>query len=667
MKLLRQASIQRKQMLIIMLTTTVALLLACAAFVTYEIFTFRAAMVRNLQTMAEIIGDNSAATLDFNDPKAAEETLAALKKEPSMVGACLYLKDGEIFATFDREGDAGVFTPPKLPGQGYSFSGNLLTLFAPIHYKGDNIGMVCLVSDTHALYARLERYAVIVSLVFLVTLSTAFLLSGRLQRLISGPILQLVETASAVARDKNYSLRAVKFSEDELGVLVNAFNGMLEQIEKHDQVLQAAHENLEQRVAERTKELAASVSVLNATLNGTADGIIVTDCQGNVCSYNKKFLEMWRLPHDQIVLGTDTIIPLASNQMKDRSGFLARVHELYGNPDVESHDILEFKDGRTFERDSQPQCLNGESIGRVWCFRDITERRRAEAELVSTHRQLIDTSRQAGMAEVATSVLHNVGNVLNSVNVSNAVVSEKIRNSRVVNLSKIATMVYEHKDDLAGFFTNDSKGKQLPGYLCDLAVHLKDEQQEIIHELGSLSTNIEHIKEIVSMQQGYARVSGTSETLNVMDLVEDAVRMNAGAIERHEVTLVREYGDPVMATVDKHKVLQILVNLIRNAKYALDEGHPDKKLMTLRVKANGDDQIKISVVDNGVGIPARNLTRIFNHGFTTRKEGHGFGLHSGALAARELGGSLTVHSDGPGRGASFTLEFPRQPVREQKL
>jgi C4-dicarboxylate-specific signal transduction histidine kinase len=204
----------------------------------------------------------------------------------------------------------------------------------------------------------------------------------------------------------------------------------------------------------------------------------------------------------------------------------------------------------------------------------------------------------------------------------------------------------------------------LPEYLSNLAVHLVEEQGEIMRELGLLTGNIEHIKEIVTMQQSYARVSGVLESLNVADLMEDALRMNAGALDRHEVRVVREFNQAVPVTVEKHKVLQILVNLIRNAKYALDDGMPSEKRMTLRVAANGDDLVKISIIDNGVGIPPENLTRIFGHGFTTRKEGHGFGLHSGALAARELGGSLSVHSDGPGKGACFTLEFPREPRKK---
>jgi signal transduction histidine kinase len=294
-------------------------------------------------------------------------------------------------------------------------------------------------------------------------------------------------------------------------------------------------------------------------------------------------------------------------------------------------------------------------------FIDITDRKRAEEDLENLHKQLLDSSRQAGMAEVATDVLHNVSNVLNSVNVSFAVVSDKVRKSKVSNLAKAAGLLQEHKDDLAAFLNSDPKGTQLPGYLINLAQHLTEEQAEVLKELQLLSSHVEHIKEIVAVQQNYYRVSGVVELLPVAELVEDALRLNAATLAHHDVQIVREYAEAPPVLVEKHKVLQILVNLIGNAKYALDEsGQPDKRL-TLRVAKNSSDFVHVSVVDNGVGISPENLTRIFEHGFTTRKDGHGFGLHSSAFVAKELGGTLTVHSDGVGRGATFTLALPCPP------
>ena len=160
------------------------------------------------------------------------------------------------------------------------------------------------------------------------------------------------------------------------------------------------------------------------------------------------------------------------------------------------------------------------------------------------------------------------------------------------------------------------------------------------------------------MQQGYAKVSGVFEDLPLDRLVEDAIAMNIGALERHGVTLERRFTHTPPAHVDRHRVLQILINLIRNAKFALDEVQRPDKVIAITVERAESGGVRVTVADNGVGIPPENLTRIFGHGFTTRQDGHGFGLHSGALAAQEMGGSLGVHSDGPGRGATFTLELP---------
>ena len=283
----------------------------------------------------------------------------------------------------------------------------------------------------------------------------------------------------------------------------------------------------------------------------------------------------------------------------------------------------------------------GEIVGTFGISKDITGLKRAEARLETAHKQLVETSRLAGMAEVATSVLHNVGNVLNSVNISGSLIGERVKKSKVSSLAKVAALFQEHAADLPGFFAGDPRGRQLPGYLSDLAAHLGVEQEDILQELASLAANIEHIKEIVNMQQSYARVAGVTESLPVVDLIEDALRMNAAAMERHQVNVIKDYLATPLIDVDKHKILQILVNLMRNAKYALDEAQRPDKRMILRVESR-DGRVQISVIDNGIGIPAENLTRIFEHGFTTRKHGHGFGLHSGALVAKELGGSLTL-------------------------
>ena len=293
---------------------------------------------------------------------------------------------------------------------------------------------------------------------------------------------------------------------------------------------------------------------------------------------------------------------------------------------------------------------------------DVTESKRAQVELENLHQQLVDASRLGGMAEIATNVLHNVGNVLNSVNISTGLIADHVRKSRTSSLARVVVLLQEHSHDLGAFLTADSRGKHVPAHLARLSEHLTAEQVEIATELDSVRANVDHIKQIVAMQQNYARFGGAKEMTNLVQLAEDSLRMKQGALSRHGVAVVREFENVPPMNVEKHKILQILVNLLGNAKHACDESNRADKQLTFRV-ANGDGTVKLSVIDNGIGIPPENLTRIFNYGFTTRKGGHGFGLHSSALAAKEMGGSLTARSDGPGQGATFTLELPC-PIRE---
>ncbi|MEN6331846.1 MAG: PAS domain S-box protein [Smithella sp.] len=289
----------------------------------------------------------------------------------------------------------------------------------------------------------------------------------------------------------------------------------------------------------------------------------------------------------------------------------------------------------------------------------IAAKEKALSELASAQSKLLEMSRAAGMAEVATGVLHNVGNVLNSVNVSCTLIRDQLEQSRIGNVARVAGLLVEPEGGLTRFLMEDPRGRQIPAYLASLAPVLEDEQQLLLRETLSLRDRVEHIKEIVVMQQNYGRVSGVEETIPVEQLLEDAVTFNSEALARHGITVHRQYQPVPPITVDKHKVLQILLNLISNAKYACTEdGRGGEKCIILRVFSPDPQRVLIQIEDNGMGIPPENLSRIFQHGFTTRKTGHGFGLHSGALAARELSGNLTAQSEGQGAGAVFTLDLP---------
>ena len=294
-----------------------------------------------------------------------------------------------------------------------------------------------------------------------------------------------------------------------------------------------------------------------------------------------------------------------------------------------------------------------------------TSRRRAlrlvqerTAELRGAQAQLVDAARQSGMAEVATNVLHNVGNVLNSVNVSANLASQKVRGSKGAGLSKAVALLDEHAGDLGGFLTTDARGRALPGYLDKLAATLVVERESLEEELLRLTNAVAHIKDIISAQQSLAGVSGVIEAVRISNVLEDALLM-AGVRGDVEVAVTIEVpeDDPLLS-MDKHRVLLILLNLIGNAMRAMKRNTGRPRRLNLRAELTAGQVMSVTVADNGVGIPPENLNGIFMHGFTTDAQGHGFGLHSSAVAAQEMGGELTVHSDGVDRGAIFTLEVP---------
>jgi signal transduction histidine kinase len=290
----------------------------------------------------------------------------------------------------------------------------------------------------------------------------------------------------------------------------------------------------------------------------------------------------------------------------------------------------------------------------------IVAKDRAHTELADAQKSLVAVSRLSGMAEVATGVLHNVGNVLNSINVSAAIIADRLRESRIAQLGDLARQLQEQQNHLGDFLANDPRGKRILPYLGKLSARLAQERDELCKEAASLAQHVSHVKEIVAMQQTYARASGVIEKIPATSLLEDVISIVQPSLDRNGIVLQREFEDLPPLMTDRHKVLQLLLNLVRNAEDAVRSGGTLPRKIILRVQHLGEDRLQIQVADNGIGILPENLVRIFSHGFTTKKNGHGFGLHSGALAASQLGGSLTAESEGPERGATFTLELPLQ-------
>jgi PAS domain S-box-containing protein len=303
----------------------------------------------------------------------------------------------------------------------------------------------------------------------------------------------------------------------------------------------------------------------------------------------------------------------------------------------------------------------GALIRHTGIITDVTDRKQAEEQLAATQAQLLEASRRAGMAEIATNVLHNVGNILNSVNVSAGVVRSTLRESRSRGLGQAVELLREHEGGLADFLTLDERGRQLPAYLAAITQALREEQQAMIEELEHLVRSIDHIKEVVSVQQSRARSGGVFEPAQISELVDEAVRMLADALLRDGIVVVREFAPVPAARLDRARVLQVLVNLVSNARTALEGAPHGARRITLRIDSVAGERLRVTVRDEGEGISEQTMARLFTHGFTTRRHGHGFGLHSCALAAADMGGTLVAHSDGPGRGATFTLELPLGP------
>jgi predicted ATPase/signal transduction histidine kinase len=278
-------------------------------------------------------------------------------------------------------------------------------------------------------------------------------------------------------------------------------------------------------------------------------------------------------------------------------------------------------------------------------------------ELANAQGRLVELSRRAGMAEVASGVLHNVGNVMNSVNVGVQVARESLRALPVERLEKVCELFDLNAGRLGDWLEKDESGRHMPHYLRQLARVLIARKQTVRGEIEHVLEQLEHMKKIIAAQQSYARVQGVTEVCTLQEIVESALAISDPALRAARVEVVRKYQDVPAALFDRHQILQILVNLVTNARHALEERGAGERRIVMRVFA-ADGMAGVEVCDNGIGIRPENLGRIFTHGFTTKKTGHGFGLHNSANAAQQMGGSLTVHSEGEGKGASFVLRVP---------
>jgi len=658
----RDFSVRTKMTLVVLASCAISLAVASVGLFLFQRYMMQEAFKNDIITLGQVLAHQSSGPVIFQDAQAASELLAALRSEPQVVSAVIRMPDGKALAGW------GSPLPLMADARGEAQDGvrwvgrRQLHIVHGIRWRGERVGTFGLVADFTTVYGRLILWSWgLAGLVTIGAVTIGVSVTRALQGTITRPILQLAGIARSMADSAQFTQRAVRQSGDEVGMLTDAFNHMLDRQEQAAANLRRSNHELAREVSARGRAqeaLVASEQRFRSMFENATVGIYRSTPDGLILMANPALVRMLGFESAEELLSQELGVGGVQESV-DRRRFLLRVEregEVHGAEwkwrKRDTTPIVVRENAKAI-RDDDDRLLYFEGV-----VEDITARKAIEAELERLNREVQEASRQAGRAEVATGVLHNVGNVLNSVNVSVNLLQDRLEKSKVSSLEKATALIEEHRADLSRYLNDDPKGQIVPGLLVKLGRHLAEERRDSLEELKSLAANVEHVKEIVAMQQSYARVSGVLEALSPSQLMEDALRINQAGLSRHGVLVQRHYDDSPRVLVDKHKVLQILINLIRNSKYALDAMPDGQKQLDLEIRANGSGMVRMVVRDNGVGIPPNNLTRIFSHGFTTKKDGHGFGLHSGALAAKEMGGSLSAMSDGPGRGATFVLELP---------
>jgi two-component system, sensor histidine kinase ChiS len=286
------------------------------------------------------------------------------------------------------------------------------------------------------------------------------------------------------------------------------------------------------------------------------------------------------------------------------------------------------------------------------------ELQRTLSALQNTQSQMMQMAHLAGMTEIATGVLHNVGNVLNNVNISTTVLGERLRQLRIEGLGKVVKLFDEHPDDLETFLARDHRGRQVKDYLASLAKTLAADQQELLSELGFLSDKVQHIRNIIVAEQNYAKRVSFKEQCDLSALIEDVLLMRSHSLQKAGIAVVRDFEELPPMVLERSKLLQVIENLVKNAIESIASHDGSKRLIELKLKRLAEGRVRLTVTDTGRGIEPEHANRIFNFGFTTKKSGNGFGLHHAANAMTEMGGKISAHSDGLGHGATFELEIP---------
>jgi len=467
------------------------------------------------------------------------------------------------------------------------------------------------------------------------------------------------------------SARLEETRQAVLELLVNQASLVLDNVHMRQHAVE--HRLSEER--SRRETLVAKYQ-LQELIEHSPAAIYVKDREGRYRVINSRFESAYGIPREQILGHTDLELVqseharmlMENDQRVMASGLTSQFEEsLAVRGDVRTYISVKFP---LRAEDGSIHSVCGIST-------DITDRKRAEqalqqaneqleqrvsertTQLHSAQKELLDRARHAGMAEIASSILHNLGNALTGITVSSALLRERVQGLPIGSLERLATLMDRSPEALGAFLAHDEKGRHVPEFLKKLRARFAEERQLLLEECAAMAGKVERANSVIAAQQTYARNRITlRETLRLSELAEDALRL-AGISEGFDEVIHREYGQEEPGLYERHVIMQILVNLIANAKNAVRErGQGPPARITLTVHQD-ENRTSVTVSDNGIGFDERVKARLFTYGFTTRPKAHGFGLHSAALSAQSLGGHIDAHSDGPGKGARFELILPR--------
>lgn len=629
MSFFKTTSIRNKLNRIVMLTTSVALLFAALSFCLYDLLAFRNTAARELSSIADIIGANSTASLQFQDPDSGREILKILSIHPSIVSAGLYTQEDKIFATYYQDGKTPTILPSRPRQAGNYFERGQIFIFRPIFLNGKKIGTILIHSNLQSFYERLQQYGIIAFIILVASLLGAFLLSSKLQKIISSPILHLSNLANRVSTEKNYALRAINESQDELGKLINQFNDILSQVQNRDIALQEAHHELEGKVRERTHDLENEIQIrrksesalreseerLRSILSHATTVVYVKDIDLRYVLVNRQFEEVFSVKNEQVRGKTDPeIFP---KDLADRVTRQDRIVLESGRP-VESEEQLEVK-GQTETYISIKFPLRN-SDGTIYavCGLDtnITDRKNFEMELQKA--KIEAESANSAKTSFIANMSHEIRTPLNAI----------MGYSQI--LKRDTTLTANHRKALERI---DFSGKNLLCIINDILDISKIEAGRM--ELHLASFNLSQVIESMT-------------TLFKLKCEENDLTLETSPLPENQRNL---YGD-------EEKLRQVLINLLSNAVKFTDSG-----TVSLNVIPEANNEYRFEVRDTGKGITKKAQKTIFEPFMQDaegiKKGGTGLGLAICRKQVLLMGSDLYVSSKiNEGSCFYFTLHLP---------